>query len=109
MAYVLKNAQGVVIAISATESLGAEWIFVEDSDSQYLQFLESQIQLTNPFRESDISLARVLEDLIDVLINRNLITFSDLPQAAQNRLIGRQKLRKKTQLSNLVDDSTDVL
>ena len=109
MAYLLKNTHGDVIAVSATESLGADWLFVEDNDSQYLQFLELQMIKINPFRESDISLARVLEDLIDVLIARNLITFSDLPEAAQNRLIGRQKLRKKTQLSNLVDDSTDVL
>lgn len=109
MAYILKNVQGNVIAVSPTENLGIGWQFVQDNDKEYTLFLESQVAKSDLFRESDIGLARVLEDLIDVLIAHNLITFSDLPKEAQNRLIGRQKLRKKTQLSNLVDDSTDVL
>lgn len=109
MAYLLKDTEGKITAVSQTESVGKDWQFVQDNDKEYLLFLEAQIAKADPFRESDISLARVLEDLIDVLIARNLITFSDLPEAAQNRLIGRQALRKKTQLSNLVDDSTDVL
>lgn len=108
MAYVLKNAQGQVVAVSATDNLGAGWILVEDSSKEYLDFLERSLAKSDPFRESDIHLARVLEDLISLLIERNMIRFTDLPAPAQKRLNDRQSLRKKTQLSSLLDDNGHI-
>jgi hypothetical protein len=35
----------------------------------------------------------VLEDLIDVLINRGLLQFTDLPEAAQAKLLERRQSR----------------
>ncbi len=107
MAYIFKNAQGVVVAASAAESFGEDWTFVEDNSKEYLEFLENSLAKNAPFRESDIQLARVLEDLISVLIERNLILFTDFPQAAQKRLNDRQNMRRNTQLSELVDGSID--
>ena len=43
-------------------------------------------------------MARVLEDLIDVLITRGLIQFTDLPEAAQEKLLERRETR-----ANLAD------
>jgi len=108
MAYILKNAQGEVVAVSASENLGADWRFVEDSSKEYMDFLEKSLAKSDPFRESDIHLARVLEDLITLLIDRNMIRFTDLPAPAQKRLNDRQSLRKKTQLSSLLDDNGHI-
>lgn len=108
MAYVLKNVQGEVVAVSATENLGADWILVDDSSKAYLDFLERSLAKSDPFRESDIHLARVLEDLITLLVERNMIRFTDLPVPAQKRLNDRQSLRKKTQLSSLLDDNGNI-
>jgi hypothetical protein len=108
MAYVFKNAQGTVVAASASENLGEGWALVEDNAKEYLEFLENSLAKNAPFRESDIQLARVLEDLISMLIERNLIRFTDFPQAAQKRLNDRQSMRKKTQLSRLIDENLDT-
>lgn len=108
MAYIFKNAQGCVVAASASENLGDGWEQVEDHAKEYLEFLENALAESAPFRESDIQLARVLEDLISMLIDRNLIRFTDFPPAAQKRLNDRQSMRKKTQLSRLVDESLDI-
>lgn len=43
--------------------------------------------------ESDAALARVTEDLIDVLITRGVIQFTDLPPAAQEKLLLRKQNR----------------
>jgi hypothetical protein len=48
--------------------------------------------------QSDTAIARVLEDLIDVLIDKGVIQFTDLPQAAQIKLMTRRQTRAK--LSN---------
>ena len=109
MAYVFKNAQGRVVAASATENLGEGWEYVEDNAKEYLEFLENSLAENAPFRESDIQLARVLEDLISMLIERNVIRFTDFPEAAQKRLNDRQSMRKKTQLSRLVDESLNII
>jgi hypothetical protein len=43
--------------------------------------------------QSDTGLARVLEDVIDVLINRGVIQFTDLPDQAQQKLLERRQTR----------------
>ena len=109
MAYILRNAQGKIIAASASENLGEGWEFIEGNAKDYIDFLEHSLAEKSQFRESDIQLARVLEDLISILIERNLIQFTDFPAAAQKRLIDRQTLRKKTQLSSILDEGSDII
>jgi len=109
MAYILKNALGEIIAVSATENLGADWLLIEDNAKDYLEFLERSLAKSDPFRESDIHLARVLEDLITLLTERNIIRFTDLPLAAQKRLNDRASMRKSTQLSGLLDHSSHIV
>jgi hypothetical protein len=48
---------------------------------------------TQALSESDAAIARVLEDLVDVLITRGVIQFTDLPEAAQNKLLNRRQTR----------------
>lgn len=108
MAYILKDNQGNVVAVSAVETSEAGWIQVEDSDEKYLDFLEAQLSAQSQFRKSDIELARVLEDLIALLIDRDVIHFTDFPEAAQKRLIQRQGLRMKSKQLNLLDDDFSI-
>jgi len=110
MAYVLKNLQGSIVAVSASEDIGEGWQLIENDAKEYLEFLENALAEKAPFRESDIQLARVLEDLISMLIERNLIQFTDFPLAAQKRLNDRQNMRKKPQLSSILDDNdSDII
>ena len=108
MAYILRNAQGNIIAVSA-ENLDGDWQYIAEDSNEYMEYLENSLAKNSKFRESDIQLARVLEDLISMLIDRNLIRFTDFPAAAQKRLIDRQSMRKKTQLSSILEDSPDSL
>ena len=58
--------------------------------------------------QSDTDIARVLEDLVDVLIQRGVIQFTDLPQAAQDKLMSRQQTRARLQNSlQLLPDEGD--
>ena len=60
--------------------------------------------------QTDTGLARVLEDLIDVLINRGLLQFTDLPEAAQAKLLERRQTRANliNHLQPLLDDDKDL-
>ena len=52
---------------------------------------------TQALSESDAAIARVLEDLVDVLITRGVIQFTDLPEAAQSKLLNRRQTRAMLQ------------
>jgi hypothetical protein len=53
----------------------------------------SRDQKIEALSQSDTGLARVLEDVIDVLINRGVIQFTDLPDQAQLKLLERRQTR----------------
>ncbi len=50
---------------------------------------------------SDREMIRVLEDVIEILVKKNIITFTELPQQAQQKIINRKQIRK--QLGALLD------
>jgi hypothetical protein len=58
---------------------------------------ESDTLAAQALSESDTAIARVLEDLIDVLITRGVIQFTDLPEAAQGKLLSRRQTRAMLQ------------
>ncbi len=104
MAYVLRDNQGTIIAASSTVQVDQDWQLIENKHPEYIAFIEAELKQHAAFRESDIQLARVLEDLIEILIERNLIQFTDFPSAAQKRLNDRQSMRSKNRLSMIVED-----
>lgn len=112
MPYVLKNVLGEIIAISHSvdvlKNKEEHWQEVDVQSNDYLNFVDNTIAKDAPFRESDIQLARVLEDLINLLIEKETIRFTDLPEPAQKRLIERQSLRKKNRSLNIVDDNKEL-
>ena len=43
--------------------------------------------------KSDLEMIRVYEDLVDVLISKHVVVLTDFPQAAQEKLMRRKRLR----------------
>ncbi|MEE9332024.1 MAG: hypothetical protein V3U89_07320 [Methylophilaceae bacterium] len=104
MPYVLRGNDGAIKAVSQTEVISHGWEGMEAGSKEYLDYLDAAIKEEDPFRESDIQLARVLEDLISLLIDSDFIRFTDFPEPAQKRLIERQGLRSKRSNLNLLDE-----
>ena len=107
-----RNAEGSIVALtqqilSVQEAQAGGWEVVQAGVTEVEAFVQEVSSLANPMRQSDIELSRVLEDLIDVLINRGLILFTDLPTAAQNKLLQRRQTRAQyaRRLELLSDDS----
>lgn len=53
---------------------------------------------------TDIGLVRVLEDTIDLLIERGLIRFTDFPEAAQVKLLERRSMRASLRRLDLLKE-----
>ena len=110
--YVRRNDDGKIAAISATEQ--AEFTEeLDPNDSEVIEFLDS-LQAENSsqlrqLRSSDTELARVVEDVINLLTDKGVIQFTELPEAAQEKLLQRKSLRKGMTGLNLVDEDNDDL
>ena len=104
MPYVLRRDDGQITAVSQELVGDLNWEAVAADSKEYLDYLDEELMKEDRFRESDIQLARVLEDLISLLIDRDFIRFTDFPNAAQKKLIERQGFRAGKKNLNLLDD-----
>ena len=97
MSFVKRDEAGKIIAVYASaEQPGLEQ--VNPNDPQPIEFLndgDNDAVAKKDMIESDLGLARVLEDLIDLLIEKGTFRFTDLPDAAQQKLLARRGLRKE--------------
>ena len=96
MPYVMRNAEGRIIAVLSEEVEGAE--FIEANDKELGQFLSQETpekRAQRELMESDMGLIRVIEDLINVLIERGVIMFSDFPEPVQRKLLARSGMRSQ--------------
>lgn len=90
-----KNQQ--IFAIS-TYKENNDYEAANKDDPDVIQFLEQQSSTeTEPIKElakSDIEMVRVIDDLIELLIHKQLINFTDLPEATQQKILKRKKIRE---------------
>lgn len=92
MFHVFRNSEGKVQSVSRQQQPGSEPM--EENDPEILQFFKASV--TEPaFDAVDAGFVRVLEDLIDTLILKNVIHQTDLPAAAQKKLMVRKGLRSR--------------
>ena len=89
MPYVLRDAQGAIASLHRESVPGAEWLADGHPDVQAF------LGRTAEFERLDADFVRVIEDLIDTLILRNVISITDLPPQAQAKLLARKSLREK--------------
>ncbi len=99
MPFVSRNPQGRIVSLHDTPSPEVCEHLPLDAP-ELLEFAASAPELLaakEQLSASDVALVRVLEDLIDLLVANNLIRFSDLPLAAQQKLARRESIRSKLQ------------
>jgi hypothetical protein len=97
MPFVKRDANGRIVALFA-DSIGDETEDVSEHDRERAHFLNDAHlvrSILTEWLQSDLSMARVLEDLIGVLIDNGAIRFDQLPQDAQNKILQRRGLRRE--------------
>jgi len=109
MLYVERDTNGNITALHNKPEPG---VHEQKSvmDEEILQFLNKSVD-SDPWIQllslSDISIIRVLEDLIDLLIRKNIILFTELPAEAQTKIKQRKRVREKIDPEQLMVD--DIL
>lgn len=110
MPYIQRDQDGQIIALfNAVQPNAREEL--PPSNDEVLAFLlvnQSEEETKAYLSRTDTEMVRIVEDLIDLLIQKNIILLTDLPQVAQNKLIARKHLREKFQSEDplLIDEGS---
>ena len=106
MLYVKRDNEGNIESVHKDPTSENNEALSEDNPEVKYFMLDdtSRMYAKGRLRDSDLGVARVLEDLIQLLIDKNLITFTDLPDNAQQKIMDRQALRQDLQgLAHIID------
>ncbi len=88
MVYVQRDAQGRLLRVEYQPFEGmSENLAVESEELQnWLRVKEEVKARLDALNSSDLELIRVLEDVVIVLVDRGVIQYTDLPEAARSKL-----------------------
>lgn len=108
--YIKRNEYGHIEAVSDEQTTEFNEL-ADDHDPEFIKFLKCEAckdsVIKNSLEKTDTELVRVLEDVIEILISKNVIQFTDLPKAARDKLSKRQNLRENHRGLMLLDDHED--
>jgi len=100
MFYITRDEYNNIITVSKRPGLGAsEPIPAEHPEVQeffshtFSNIAQEKADEREDLHRSDLGLIRVLEDLMNVLIDKDLLKLTDLPEKAQQKLLHREKIR----------------
>lgn len=93
MPYVHRNALGEIVSLHRSPTLDAVEYLPQTAD-EVQRFLGREDH-ADAYARLDADSVRVLEDLIDTLVDRGLLRITDLPPAAQAKLFARKELRER--------------
>jgi len=95
MVYTQRDSSGKLLRVSfnAFPGMTAEEPETPDDVSIWLRAQEEMRHHLEKLHQSDIATVRVLEDLINVLVEKNIIDYADLPATAREKLDERALVR----------------
>ena len=102
--YVERSAEGKIIGLRKEPSPNSTEV-KSLSDQEVVDFLEQNLEndkLKLLLSRTDMSFIRLLEDLIDLLMKKNIVILTEFPEKAQEKLISRKRIREKISSQNLV-------
>jgi len=114
MPYVQRDSSGRVSAIFQKPQKNAGELLPDDHPDlkSFFGGILPQIHQENGtlhLTQTDIALIRVIEDLIDVLIDKNILMFTDLPVEARAKIMFRKSTRERMSgPDGLIESEPDI-
>ena len=109
MPFIRRTAEGAIDSLHRRDDGGIE--FLPDDHPEVRAFLGAPPTQGDAFASLDADFIRVIEDVIDTLISKNVINITDLPLEAQTKLFGRKGYREratKDALKLFGDDGSSI-
>ena len=111
MPYIHRTPAGAIDSLHRQSGAGADE-FLPDHHAEVQAFVGRTAD-DDGYSKLDADFVRVLEDVIDTLIVKNILNITDLPPEAQAKLFARKGFRERRSQSSLhlfaPSGSTDVI
>ncbi|MDH4871247.1 tryptophan synthase subunit beta [Pseudomonas sp. BN515] len=111
MLYIQRDEDGNLVRVEATEF--DQMSGTLPADDQEIQGWYANLAMQSSLlqlKQSDLDMIRVLDDLITVLMTKGLIRITDLPPAAQSKLLSRNQAREALGgISRLIVEEDDEI
>jgi len=109
MPYIVRDENGKIVKVSARQTHGMDLLPHNHPDvTEFLkihgQNPETVDEILAELRRTDGEMARAVEDVIMVLLKKNMIKMTEMPKAVQERMALRLKLR--TMLQDIYDQAS---
>ncbi len=102
MPYVRRDAQGRIDALFRQPAADASELLSDSHpDVQAFVVRDDRPPAGDDFDRLDADFVRVIEDVIDTLIVKNVINITDLPAEAQAKLFARKSFRERVTRNSL--------
>ena len=95
MPFIRRNASGAIDSLHRRDEGGAEFLPDDHPDVRAFLGAPAPASASEGFASLDADFIRVIEDVIDTLISKNVINITDLPVEAQTKLFGRKGYRER--------------
>ncbi len=107
MLYAERNELGKITAVRTTPATPDQEQITDEELIDFFNESGNAASYQTLLSLLDTRIVRVLDDLIDVLVDKNVIRFTDLPIDAQKKIGERKKIRQKLQSAGgiMVDNS----
>lgn len=112
MHFIERDDEGRIVRVETAEFSGMTEIseVTTGEISDWLKVSELRASTIQQLQQSDLNMVRVLEDLIEVLMSKGVISITDLPAAAQSKLLNRAQARQTLGgLEGLISDDDERL
>lgn len=105
MLYIKLTENKQIEEIQFAPAEGFEEISLHDSKlTEYIDNSENSEEIIQKvLGRLDLDMVRVIEDVIDILIDKNVMLFTDLPHAVQSKILFKKQVR------NLKENSGSIL
>ena len=95
MLFALRDEKQSIIAVSERK-LTDDWEHIELEDEALHAFLQKNPAIgSKVMQAADADFIRVLEDVIDLLVDKQVIQFTELPNPVQTKLLNRRRYREE--------------
>ena len=99
MPFIRRDTEGRIVSLHRDDAGSAEFLPDEHGDVQ--AFVGNSADARDDFSRLDADFVRVIEDVIDTLIVKNVLNITDLPEQAQAKLFARKSFRERVSQSSL--------
>jgi len=111
MSYVKRNNAGEILDVQNKQD-GSHREYLKSDNPELQSFLKQEEEsgkIRQSLSGSDAEMVRVIDDLIHLLVEKQVFVFTELPEAVQSKLNSRSKMRTEINpLEDLIGDSDDI-